>query len=342
MESTFVLESWDESRFDSSSPSSSSRRLLDHVDVDDLADGGATVLGGDIDASGPFVEPARGGDDAGMRDRREPFDWATSPDRGDRTATRSLEEFSNVGIEGEEARAGRSFRDETSTSTIRSCEMNSGDRMEECEESGKVTRELEGGLLISAIESESSRVKSVGDAGLDSRKEGDKGGSTPAARRLVRHSKTYYDAHHLPPRRPRSPRYSYSAQDRDDPSRGGDLASDEDDLAYLIRTTATHSSEDDVAPSSDPGWSSDEREFQVAEREVGRGVKASSGQRRRRVELAAANRYLKIGPGKGGRRLQWRREIVDGHEADVEGRDALRERIDEGDLGEDEWEVELG
>ncbi|GAA5892845.1 uncharacterized protein JCM6883_007492 [Sporobolomyces salmoneus] len=116
-----------------------------------------------------------------------------------------------------------------------------------------------------------------------------------------------YDALHLPPRRPRSPRFLPSPSNLALP-----LDSSEDDLAYLIRTTATHSSEDDLPPPPSD-CSSDEREFELAEREVGRGVKTTSRQREKRVEESRkrGRGYLRIGEGKGGRRLRWKREIID-------------------------------
>jgi len=140
-----------------------------------------------------------------------------------------------------------------------------------------------------------------------------------------------YDANHLPPRRPRSPRYIESSPrflSQKPPS-------DEDDLAYLIRTTATHSSEDDLPPIPSD-YSSDERDFELAEREIGRGVKTTSRQRDKRVALSEGGRgkgggYLRIGGGKEGRRLGWKREIVEV--------DKTVEEIDEGELGEDELEL---
>ena len=117
-----------------------------------------------------------------------------------------------------------------------------------------------------------------------------------------------YTASFLPPRRPRSPSHPLKLS----PSSPPQIPSEEDDLAFLIRTTATHSSEDDLPPLSSD-LSSDECEFQLAEREVGRGVKTSSRQRGKRVELREKLRVrgLKIGEGKEGRRLGWKREIID-------------------------------
>lgn len=136
-----------------------------------------------------------------------------------------------------------------------------------------------------------------------------------------------YSASFLPPRLPRSPRYVPPPSSSSPPL----PSSSEDDLAYLIRTTATHSSEDDLLPprTSDSELSSDEKDFRAAEREVGRGVKTSSGQRRKRVELREKMRRsgLRIGQGKGGRRLGWKREILDL---------TAKDGTDEGDLGEDE------
>ncbi|GAA5986759.1 hypothetical protein JCM5350_000528 [Sporobolomyces pararoseus] len=140
-----------------------------------------------------------------------------------------------------------------------------------------------------------------------------------------------YDASHLPPRRPR---FQLSSPTRAASRRP---PSDEDDLAFLIRTTATHSSEDDLPPPIDSDLSSDERDFQSAEREVGRGIKSGSGQRRKRVELKEKMRnrggggYLRIGEGKGGRRLKWKREIVD------LASESLKD--DRGEEGDDELEL---
>ncbi|GAA5888345.1 hypothetical protein JCM5296_003296 [Sporobolomyces johnsonii] len=120
-----------------------------------------------------------------------------------------------------------------------------------------------------------------------------------------------YSATFMPPRRPRPvlPAVPSSSSTSAQP------ASSEDDLAYLIRTTGTYSSEDDLPFASSASLSSDESEFQRAEREVGRALKPSSGQREKRIALAAAKsragvRGLKIGEGKGGRRRRWRREIL--------------------------------
>ncbi|GAA5864291.1 hypothetical protein JCM1840_006732 [Sporobolomyces johnsonii] len=135
-----------------------------------------------------------------------------------------------------------------------------------------------------------------------------------------------YSATFMPPRRPRPvlPAAPSSSSTSAQP------ASSEDDLAYLIRTTGTYSSEDDLPFESSASLSSDEREFQRAEREVGRALKPSSGQREKRIALAAAKsragvRGLKIGEGKGGRRRRWRREILSqrkggGGESEGEGR----------------------
>ncbi|GAA5965776.1 hypothetical protein JCM3765_007344 [Sporobolomyces pararoseus] len=141
-----------------------------------------------------------------------------------------------------------------------------------------------------------------------------------------------YDACHLPPRRPRVRLSS--------PTPVSKPASDEDDLAFLIRTTATRSSEDDLPPI-DPDLSSDEKDFQSAEREIGRGIKSTSGQRGKRIELKEKMRngrgggggYLRIGEGKGGRRLKWKREIVD----------LERETVDDdvGEEGDDELELKV-
>jgi len=117
-----------------------------------------------------------------------------------------------------------------------------------------------------------------------------------------------YTASFLPPRRPRSLSHPLKLS----PSSHSPLKipSDEDDLAFLIRTTATHSSEDDLPPLSSD-LSSDEKSFRLAEREIGRGMKTSSNQRGKRVALRDKLRGLKIGQGKEGRRLGWKREIID-------------------------------
>jgi len=117
-----------------------------------------------------------------------------------------------------------------------------------------------------------------------------------------------YTASFLPPRRPRS--LSHPLKLSPSSSSPPKIPSDEDDLAFLIRTTATHSSEDDLPPLSSD-LSSDEKSFRLAEREIGRGMKTSSNQRGKRVALRDKLRGLKIGQGKEGRRLGWKREIID-------------------------------
>ncbi|GAA5956847.1 hypothetical protein JCM21900_006270 [Sporobolomyces salmonicolor] len=138
-----------------------------------------------------------------------------------------------------------------------------------------------------------------------------------------------YSATFMPPRRPRSVLSAASSS----ASAPAQPASSEDDLAYLIRTTGTYSSEDDLPLASSASLSSDERQFQLAEREVGRAMKPSSGQREKRGALAAAKdragvRGLKIGKGRGGRRRGWRREVLSqrtGGERESEGEERTSE-----------------
>ncbi|GAA5989373.1 hypothetical protein JCM11641_004203 [Rhodosporidiobolus odoratus] len=161
-------------------------------------------------------------------------------------------------------------------------------------------------------------------------------------------SASLFSASFMPPRRPR-PLVS-SALPSGPPS-------SEDELAYYLRVTGTFSSEDDLSPPSSPLNSSGE-EDRLAELEIGRAVKPSSGQRSKRVEAheevertraaRKAVRGLQIGEGKGGRRKGWKREIL----SPVEGwKPVLRpgvkiepEKKEEGyeaDQGEVESEDEL-
>ncbi|GAA6063957.1 hypothetical protein JCM10212_004912 [Sporobolomyces blumeae] len=130
----------------------------------------------------------------------------------------------------------------------------------------------------------------------------------------------------LPPRRPRP---GSSGRHGSRSSSPEPLSSSEDELAYLIRTTATHSSEDDLPPSpahpspdrsvfgASSSDSSDDSQFlELAEREVGKGLKLTSDQRGRRIRAAQEAerkgiRRLRIGEGKDGRRLRWKRHVLD-------------------------------
>lgn len=114
----------------------------------------------------------------------------------------------------------------------------------------------------------------------------------------------HYTSSFLPPRHPRWP--------TDDALPDGPPSS-EDDLAYYLRTTGTFSSEDDL-PASDEAPSDElAKEDWLAEREVGRAVKASSHQREKRIaayDQARSSARLRVGDGAGGRRKEWKREIL--------------------------------
>ncbi|GAA5927573.1 uncharacterized protein JCM15063_005935 [Sporobolomyces koalae] len=131
-----------------------------------------------------------------------------------------------------------------------------------------------------------------------------------------------YNASYLPPRRPRPPQALHRSSSSDRP------VSDEDELAYLIRTTATHSSEDDLhSPLAHDKFSSEEV-IRHAERGTG-GVSKSDGiQSKMPAELSAdkkenPERGLVIGPGRNGRRLGWKRWVLDVAEMGDSGDDEL-------------------
>ena len=114
----------------------------------------------------------------------------------------------------------------------------------------------------------------------------------------------HYTSSFLPPRHPRWP--------TDDPLPDGPPSS-EDELAYYLRTTGTFSSEDDLPASDEAPSDESAKEDWLAEREVGRGVKASSRQREKRIaayDQARSSARLRVGDGAGGRRKEWKREIL--------------------------------
>ncbi|GJN89853.1 hypothetical protein Rhopal_002842-T1 [Rhodotorula paludigena] len=116
--------------------------------------------------------------------------------------------------------------------------------------------------------------------------------------------RTSYSAAFMPPRRPRP---SVDVADPVGPP------SDEDELAYYLRTTGTFSSEDDLPPlSAAPSDESAAEDF-LAEREVGRAVKPTSGQRTKRLAASAEAREhrLRVGEGKDGRRKGLERVVLD-------------------------------
>ncbi|GAA6001339.1 uncharacterized protein JCM10292_007023 [Rhodotorula paludigena] len=116
--------------------------------------------------------------------------------------------------------------------------------------------------------------------------------------------RTSYSAAFMPPRRPRP------SVDVADPA--GPPA-DEDELAYYLRTTGTFSSEDDLPPlSAAPSDESAAEDF-LAERETGRAVKPTSGQRVKRLAASAEAREhrLRVGEGKDGRRKGLERVVLD-------------------------------
>ncbi|GAA5874870.1 hypothetical protein JCM3774_006550 [Rhodotorula dairenensis] len=115
----------------------------------------------------------------------------------------------------------------------------------------------------------------------------------------------HYTSSFLPPRHPRWP--------TDEPLPSGPPSS-EDELAYYLRTTGTFSSEDDLAASDEAPSDESAKEDWLAEREVGRAVKASSRQREKRLgaysEAKSTAARLQLGDGAGGRRKEWKREIL--------------------------------
>ncbi|GAA5992688.1 hypothetical protein JCM10908_006879 [Rhodotorula pacifica] len=114
----------------------------------------------------------------------------------------------------------------------------------------------------------------------------------------------HYTSTFLPPRHPRWP--------VDEPLPDGPPSS-EDELAYYLRTTGTFSSEDDLPASDEAPSDESAKEDWLAERGVGRAVKASSRQREKRIvafEEARLAARLQLGEGAGGRRKEWKREIL--------------------------------
>ncbi|GAA5927591.1 hypothetical protein JCM3775_006026 [Rhodotorula graminis] len=146
--------------------------------------------------------------------------------------------------------------------------------------------------------------------------------STASPRR--RPVKISFSASLMPPRRPRL--------SVDKPLEDGPL-SDEDPLGYALRTTATYSSEDDLADSAPSDESA--LEDYLAEREVGRAVKPTSGQRDKRVAASARARRLRL---VDGAREGLERKVLDVDEADMRG--ALRRLLEARAEGADEQEEE--
>ncbi|GAA5841120.1 hypothetical protein JCM9279_000544 [Rhodotorula babjevae] len=112
---------------------------------------------------------------------------------------------------------------------------------------------------------------------------------------------TAFSASSMPPRVPRP--------SVDEPLDDGP-PSDEDPLGYALRTTGTFSSEDDL-PDSAPSDESALEDY-LAEREVGRAVKPTSGQREKRVAASARAKRLRL---KEGAREGLERHILDVDEA---------------------------
>lgn len=114
----------------------------------------------------------------------------------------------------------------------------------------------------------------------------------------------HYTASFMPPRHPRWP--------IDEPLADGPPSS-EDELAYYLRTTGTFSSEDDLPLSGEGPSDESAHEDWLAEREVGRAIKPSSRQREKRLATYDAARglaQLRLGEGSPGRRQQLQREIL--------------------------------
>lgn len=109
--------------------------------------------------------------------------------------------------------------------------------------------------------------------------------------------------------------------------------SDEDPFGYALRTTGTFSSEDDL-PDSAPSDESALEDY-LAEREVGRAVKPTSGQRDKRVAASARARRLRLVEGA---REGLERNVLDVGEAHVG--DAVRRLMASRAEGADEQEEE--
>lgn len=135
--------------------------------------------------------------------------------------------------------------------------------------------------------------------------------STPSREELRPHTRRkstgpiHYTSSFLPPRHPRWP--------SDEPLPDGPPSS-EDELAYYLRTTGTFSSEDDLPASDEAPGDESAKEDWLAEREVGRAIKASSRQREKRLtaydQARSTAARLRLGDGAGGRRKEWKREIL--------------------------------
>ncbi|BGO90612.1 hypothetical protein NBRC10512_000176 [Rhodotorula toruloides] len=111
----------------------------------------------------------------------------------------------------------------------------------------------------------------------------------------------FWTSDFMPPRHPRPPV---------DPPLPDGPPSSEDELAYYLRTTGTYSSEDDLPPIGDAPSDDSAREDWLAEREIGRAVKPTSGQRAKRIKASEARRKLERLRIDGGKRSGTKREIL--------------------------------
>lgn len=125
------------------------------------------------------------------------------------------------------------------------------------------------------------------------------------ARQRLRAKPLHYTSTFMPARHPRWP--------IDEPLPEGPPSS-EDELAYYLRTSGTFSSEDDLPASENAPSDESAKEDWLAEREVGRALKPTSKQREKRIaaynEATTSFARLRLGEGSGGRRKEWKREIL--------------------------------
>ncbi|BGP31079.1 hypothetical protein JCM10296v2_002843 [Rhodotorula toruloides] len=121
----------------------------------------------------------------------------------------------------------------------------------------------------------------------------------PVGRRSPR--PLFWTSDFMPPRHPRPPV---------DPPLPEGPPSSEDELAYYLRTTGTYSSEDDLPPIKDAPSDESAKEDWLAEREIGRAVKPTSGQRKKRIKASEARSKLERLRIDKGKRMGTKREIL--------------------------------
>lgn len=275
MDSTIMLETWDESL----SPSRSSR---DDVEED------ATIR--------PTAQDPNTEMEIDQKDRQGDDYWGDQEEDGDATIRAS---GSGHQQEGPQELSIASEGAEGKTTYLA--------------EGGHDTAPQDAGLFDADSGGEAHDAAHLSTEGADAAPQiqGDDAASGPTAQdgqeEAAQPESTqpvHYTASFMPPRHPRWP--------IDEPPADGPPSS-EDELAYYLRTTGTFSSEDDLPLSGEGPSDESAHEDWLAEREVGRAIKPSSRQREKRLAAYDAARglaQLRLGEGSGGRRQQLQREIL--------------------------------